>query len=197
MSSAGEYHRNAPGWKEGRWNTHYWESKAYTQELVSEAGFKHWTLIKPGFFMESFARPSFLYANWTESRFLTAIAPDTKLALVAVQDIGTAVTAAVAEPERLNRVSLELAGELLTMRQIAAVLSEIWDEPIEAPSFTPAEALAQDLMPEFVNSQERLNEVGSPATPEQARRLGLHTTDLKIWAKAHKPVNAALIPDAS
>lgn len=182
VSGAGEYARNAPGWKENRWDTHYWESKAYTEDLVRNAGFKYWTVIKPAFFMENFTRPSFLFANWTDDRFLTILKPDTVLALVAVKDIGQAAAAAINDPENFNQVNLELAGDRINMKAIAKVLSDAWDISIKAPSLSNKEAIAQGMMPVFIGGQEWLNEVGSPATPEQAHSLGLTTTDFKTWA---------------
>lgn len=182
VSGAGEYHRNAAGWKEGRWNEHYWESKAYTEELVRDADFKYWTVIKPAFFMENFIRPSFLFANWVDDRFFTVLAADTRLPLVAVQDIGTAVAAVISNPEKFNKIYLELAGDYLTMTEVAEVLSDALGTKIEPPSLSPTEAREQGLMAELVNSQEWMNEVGSPARPEHAHDMGLTTIDFKTWA---------------
>jgi uncharacterized protein YbjT (DUF2867 family) len=186
VSGAGEHHRSAPGWKEQTGHgVNYWESKAYTEELVRSAGFRSWTVIKPSFFMENFVRPSFLFANFVEDRLLTALAPTTPVALVAVQDIGAAAAAAIADPERFRRVDLELAGDRLTMSAIAEVLSEALGTTIEAPRLTAEEAIAQGLMPEIARSQERMNLVQSPARPAQAQGLGLRTTDFRTWALAH------------
>ncbi|WP_224365248.1 NmrA family NAD(P)-binding protein [Hyalangium versicolor] len=193
VSGTGDHHRSAPGWKEGRWkgwNERYWETKAATEELVRSAGFPFWTLLKPSFFMENFVRPSFLFANFVDDRLLTALAPDKKVACVTVQDVGTACAAAINAPEKFNKVELELAGELLTMREAAAILSEVWGKRIEAPDLSPTEAIAQGLMPEFVRGQEWMNEVGSPATPEQAQALGVPTTDFKTWARQKWPAPA-------
>lgn len=182
VSGAGEYHRNAAGWKEGRWNKHYWESKAYTEELVRAANFKYWTIIKPAFFMENFIRPSFLFANWVDDRFFTALAADTRLPLVAVQDIGTAGAAVITDPEKFNKMDVEFAGDYLTMTEIAEILSDVLGTKIEAPSLSPAQALEQGLMAELVNSQEWMNDVGSPARPEHAHTLELTTINFKTWA---------------
>lgn len=182
VSGAGEYHRNAAGWKEGRWDEHYWESKAFIDELVRTAGFRYWTVIKPAFFMENFIRPSFLFANWVEDRFFTALAADTWLPVVAVQDIGAAGAAIINDPEKFNTLDVELAGDYLSMTEVAQTLSDVLGTEIAAPSLTPAEALEQGLMAELVNSQEWVNEVGSPARPEHAHALGLTTTDFRSWA---------------
>lgn len=186
VSGAGNYARQAPGWQEQRWDTHYWESKAYTEDLVRHASFPYWTLLKPAFFMENFTRPSFLFANWVEDRLLTIIQPATLVSLVAVQDIGAAAAAAFRDPAKFNHVELELASDRLSMREIARVLAAAWHIPLEAPALTPDEAIAQGMMPVFVSGQQWLNEVGSPARPAQAQALGLPTTSFAAWAT--KPV---------
>ena len=178
VSGAGEFHRNAPGWKEGRWNRHFWESKAYTQELVRNAGFTYWTLIKPCYFMENFMRPSAIVANRLES----VIAPSTVMALVAVRDIAGAAAAALSDPTKFNKVELELASDLLTMPEIAAILSEVLGTEIEAHSLSLEEALDAGLPAAAVNSQQRYNEVDNSALPEYAHELGLTTTSFRTWA---------------
>ncbi len=183
VSGAGDFTRRAPGWAEGRWDTHYWESKAATEELVRNAGFVSWTLLKPAFFMENFLRPSFMFSP-AGDRLVTVLKPQTVLALIAVKDIGEAGAAALLAPEKFHRVELELAGERLTMTEIARVLGEAWHVSPEAPDLTPEQAVAQGMPPVFVRNYQMLDEVGSPATPEQARGLGLPLTDFRTWAHA-------------
>ncbi|MFY0583307.1 NmrA family NAD(P)-binding protein [Cystobacter fuscus] len=137
VSGAGDFHRNAPGWKEGRWDVAYWEDKAYTQELVRDAGFQYWTLLKPAFFMENFVRPSVMFAQSVGDRPATVIKPHTELALIAVKDIGEAGAAAILEPEKFHRVELEFAGERLTMKEIARILGEAWNVSPEARTSLP------------------------------------------------------------
>jgi hypothetical protein len=60
------------------------------------------------------------------------ILPSTELALVACDDIGVAVAGAIADPVRFDRVELELAGDRLTMRAIAHILSDVLGVSIEA-----------------------------------------------------------------
>jgi hypothetical protein len=83
---------------------------------------------------------------------------------------------------------------LLTTAEIAAILSGAWGRTIEAPVVSPAEAIALGMDVGVVNGQEWHNVVGMPATPDQARGLGLPLTDLKTWATAHKsaPADAAV-----
>jgi len=191
VSGAGEYHRAAPGWAEGRWNVEYWEAKEFTADLVRTAGFSHWTIVQPTFFMENFLRPSLFFVNWTESTLRMVLHADTVQPLVAVEDIGTAVAAIVAEVGRFDGMDIRLAGDYLSMRDVAATLSEAWGEEIPAPSMSVADVLGSPLpgLPEevtrgLINMQEWMNEVGDPARPRDCASLGIRTTTLAEWARA-------------
>ncbi|AOS63943.1 NmrA/HSCARG family protein [Actinoalloteichus hymeniacidonis] len=182
VSGAGEHHRTAPGWAEGRWNRHYWESKAVIDDLVREVGFPYWTVLKPAGFMENLLEWSPLFGDWKKTGFITAFAADTRLSFVAVQDIGAAAAAVFADPRRFHGLDVELAGDLLTMTEMAAVLAEVSGRQVDAPVLTSAEAIERGLDPMIVSHQEWLNEVGAPARPEHAHALGLTTTDFRTWA---------------
>ncbi|MEW1846617.1 NmrA family NAD(P)-binding protein, partial [Nonomuraea angiospora] len=97
VSGAGQ-HTEAPGWAEGRWASMepVLAAKAGAQDRVREAGFAHWTIIKPCFFMENFL-PSvaYLLPRGVEGGLATVLKPGTRLSLVAVEDIGAAAEAAI------------------------------------------------------------------------------------------------------
>jgi len=185
VAGAGEFARSAPGWDEGRWNTHYFESKAAIDEAVRTAGFASWTVLKPATFMENLLGWSFMFGNWAQDGFVTTFAPDTKLSWVAVDDIGTAAAAAFGDPARWHGVDLDLAGERLTMTEVAATLTEVLGRPVPAPVLTAEEAVARGLPEMMVPMQEWTEVVGSPARPEQAHAYGLTTTDFRTWAASH------------
>lgn len=194
VSGAGDYHRNAPGWKEGRWSTppspgatpisEYWEAKATVVELIKAAGFPRWTIIYPSTFMEMFVRPSFYYEDSTGDRMRAALTPEVMVSLVAVKDIGRAVAAAVADPERFANVDLELAGAYVSMEELAATLGAAWDAPITPPNLTAEQALEAGLVPPLVNAGEWIRIVGAPARPEHAAAYGIPTTSLQEWAES-------------
>ncbi|WP_086709008.1 NmrA family NAD(P)-binding protein, partial [Streptomyces antimycoticus] len=169
VSGAGQHH-TAPGWAEGRWAAleHYYATKTGLQDRVREAGFRHWTLLKPAFFMENFLS---LLPNGPEGGLATVLQPGTELSLIAVADIGTAAAAAFADPERFHEVELELAGECMTMTRVAEVLSDVVGTEVTAPSMTAEEALAAG-MPEWGAGHVWLNEARQPARPAFARALG-------------------------
>jgi uncharacterized protein YbjT (DUF2867 family) len=186
VSGAGR-HTEAPGWAEGRWASMEptLGAKSAIQDRVREAGFPHWTLLKPGFFMENFL-PSmaFLFPRGIEGGLVSVLNPKTRLSLAAVDDIGRAAAAAIAAPERFDGVELELASDYLSMAEIAEVLSRVLGTRLSAPDMTEAQALAAG-MPPMGASHEWLNVAGQPARPEYARDLGIPLTGFEEWAQKH------------
>ncbi|WP_131738975.1 NmrA family NAD(P)-binding protein [Actinomadura roseirufa] len=191
VSGAGR-HTEAPGWAEGHWTAMEptLGAKSAIQDRVREAGFPYWTLLKPAFFMENFL-PSmaFLFPRGIEGGLVSVLKPETRLSLIAVDDIGRAAAAAIAAPERFHEVELELASDHLSMTEIAGVLSRAWGRSLAAPDMTEEEALAAG-MPPMGASHEWLNVVGQPARPQYARDLGIPLTDFEEWARERASVAA-------
>jgi uncharacterized protein YbjT (DUF2867 family) len=185
VTGAGQ-HTATPGWVEGRWSVEpSFTAKAAVQDQVRAAGFPRWTLIKPGFFMDNFLpSTSFLFPRGIEGGLVSVLKPDTRLSLVAVDDIGAAAAAAVAEPERFHGVELELASEHLSMAEIAEVLSRALGRRVSAPDMTEEEALAAG-MPAMGASHEWLNVAGQPGRPQYATDLGIPLTGFDAWAREH------------
>lgn len=176
-------HTETPGWAEGRWAAMagYFDTKQAILEKVRGAGFARWTVIKPAFFMDNLPQ---LAPHGPEGGLATVLLPDTTLALVATEDIGAAAAHAVQEPDRFHEVELELAGELLTMEEVARTLSTAWGVPVEAPTMSLDEALAAG-MPAWGAGHVWSNAVTQPARPELARELGIRVTTLATWAREH------------
>jgi uncharacterized protein YbjT (DUF2867 family) len=191
VSGAGQ-HIEAPGWAEGRWTAMEptLGAKSAIQDRVREAGFPHWTLLKPGFFMENFfPSMAFLFPRGVEGGLVSVIKPETRLSLAAVDDIGRAAAAAIAAPERFDGIELELASDYLSMTEIAEVLSRVLGTRLSAPDLTEEEALAAGL-PEMGTTHEWLNVVGQPGRPHFAKDLGLPLTSFDAWAQEHMRLTA-------
>lgn len=186
VSGAGQ-HTEVPGWSEERWPelARTFGAKAAIQDRLRSAGFAHWTLLKPGTFMENF-HPSipFMYPRGLAGGLVSVVKPDTRVSLIAVEDIGRAAAAAITAPERFHAVELELAGDHLSMREIAEVLSRVLDTPLSAPDMTEQQALDAG-MPPIAATHEWLNVAGQPARPQYARDLGLPVTSFDTWAHEH------------
>lgn len=189
VSGAGQ-HTETPGWAPGRWTVEATlTAKTAIQDHLRAAGFPRWTLLKPGTFMENFL-PSmrYLFPRGIEGGLVSILHPGTRLALIAVDDIGRAAAAAIADPERFDRVELELAGDILSMTEIAEVLSRVLGTHLPAPDMTTEEALAAGMPPMGV-SHEWMNAAELPARPAYARDLGIPVTGFAEWAREHLPAD--------
>ncbi|MEV0353313.1 NmrA/HSCARG family protein [Nonomuraea sp. NPDC050680] len=171
---------------EERWGVHmghYWRSKAAAEQAMREAAIRYTTILRPSTFMENFIYPSFYFPEGKPDYLLVAIDPEVPQPFVALNDIGAAAAAAFADPERFNGVELELAGDLLTFRQAATILSGVLGKPITLPT-DPSEAQAAGLRNEFVLSQRYVSLHPAPARPEFAQALTIPTTTFTDWAHA-------------
>lgn len=190
VAGAGQ-HTETPGWAEGGWAATmgpYFDTKSAIGDRVRDAGFEHWTVLKPGTFMDNFL-PSlqFMFPRGIEGGLVSVMNPDTRLALIASDDIGRAAAAAFASPRRFDRVELDLAADRLSMSEIAEVLSRVVGTHLPAPEMTQQQAVAAG-MPAMAAGHEWLNVAGQPGNPQDAAALGIPLTSFEQWAREHMPV---------
>jgi len=140
--------------------------------------------------MENFL-PSmaFLFPRGIKGGLVSVLNPGTHLSLIAVDDIGKAAAAAIAAPERFDGIELELAGDYLSMTDIAETLSRALDMPLTAPNMTEEEALTVG-MPAMGATHEWLNVAAQPGRPQYARDLGIPLTSFEVWAQKHMRAKA-------
>lgn len=139
--------------------------------------------------MEMYLRPSVYFEGFTSNQLMAVANPNTIVSLIAVDDIGRAAAAAIAEPERFNEVELLLAGDNLTHPQIAEVLSSAWNEEILPPQLpmSPQEALDRGMVAPIVQATQWVRDVGQPGTPDLLREVGIEPLTFEEWARASVP----------
>ncbi|NVJ19668.1 NmrA family NAD(P)-binding protein [Myxococcus sp. AM011] len=179
-------HRDTEGWAEGRWKSHevYWENKLATCELVRGAGFRHWTLLLPSTFMDHAMLDP---AGFVDQRLLvTVIKEDRPIPLIAPEDIGKAAAAAIQQPSRFHGVTLQLAGDLLTLPRIAEILSRVDGKEYTVQSGTVEEAIAAGLHPGVAHGVTYMNVAPVLARPELARAYGLAPMSFETWVRQRR-----------
>ncbi|RYZ43878.1 MAG: NAD-dependent epimerase/dehydratase family protein [Myxococcaceae bacterium] len=179
-------HRDVEGWAEGRWKSHeqYWENKFATCELVRNAGFKHWTVILPATFMDHDMLDP---AGFVDGRrLITVVKADRPLAWIAPEDVGRAAAAAIINPATFNGVTLELAGDVLTLPQVAEILSRIDGKEYGVQSGTVEEAVAAGLHPGVAQGMTYMNVAPLLARPEIASAYGLSLMGFEAWARQRR-----------
>jgi len=99
-----------------------WEIERRTAELGIPA-----TILRPVFFMDNFRWQA---SGIMDGRLVQGVKPDTRLQLIAVDDIGGIAAMAFSVPDEWIGKAVELAGDELTMVEVAAVLSEKLGRPV-------------------------------------------------------------------
>jgi uncharacterized protein YbjT (DUF2867 family) len=180
-------HTQFPRWGENYWWQKYWTDKWEVEEAVRNAGFQHWTVLKPAFMADNFALPKskHMFPTLQQGEILTALQPATRMQLIAADDVGVFARAAIADPSRFDRQNLDLAAESLTMDEVAATLTRVLDKPVHARSVSPEQALASGIFPGWVRSQEWTNVAGYRADIAALASLGVPLTPFATWVRRH------------
>lgn len=188
-------HAGFPRWGAGYWNEKYWTDKWAVEHAVVSAGFPCWTVLRPAFIMENFLPPkvSHMFPGLPRGELVTALHAETRMQLIAGDDIGAFACAAFNSPATFSGKTIELAVEGLTMAQIATILSRVLGKTITAASVPPEHALKRGLMPGWVRTQEFRNEVGYHVDIDALKPWGIALTPFESWARKHRSDFLALL----
>ncbi len=103
-----------------------WQIEQYIRALKIPA-----TILRPVFFMENFTRLPDFAESIKNGRLVWALKPTTRLQLIALQDIGAFAALAFEQPQMMIGRELEIAGDQLTMPEVAAAFSRKQGHPVE------------------------------------------------------------------
>ncbi|MDX1617020.1 MAG: NmrA family NAD(P)-binding protein, partial [Candidatus Promineifilaceae bacterium] len=134
------------------------------------------TVIYPVFFMENF--------NWNRQEIAgghltVALKPETRLQVVAVDDIGAFVALVFSHPDEYIGQGFELAGDELTMPQAASIFSQITGHPVDFAE-QPLEQLAS-FSPEMAEMMQEFNLKPNQADIGDLRQRHPGLMTLKQW----------------
>jgi uncharacterized protein YbjT (DUF2867 family) len=158
----------------------HFDNKWRIEETVRGLRFPSHVILRPVFFMENLLAPFSLQG----STLAWAIGPDTKLQMIAVEDIGWFGARAFTDAAALNRREIDIAGDERTMTEAAEILTEALGRPI-AFARTPIEQVRQ-YSPEIALMLQWFDRVGySVDIAGLERESGRALTKLPNWARRH------------
>lgn len=156
----------------------HFENKWHVEETVRGLQFPSHVILRPVFFMENLPSPWFLHGD----KLITAMNPDTKLQMIAVEDIGRFGAQAFTRAEELNGRAIDLAGDAATMPQAAEVLGEAFGRQIEFVRI-PIDEVRKNSE-DFALMLEWFDRVGYSANiPALEREFGFRPLTLRQWAR--------------
>lgn len=105
----------------------HFDNKWRVEETVRALDFPSYVILRPVFFMENLPSPWFLNGD----KIVTALKPETKLQMVAVDDIGRVGAKAFTDVTKLKGREIELAGDSVTMPEATAVVGKALGKQLE------------------------------------------------------------------
>jgi uncharacterized protein YbjT (DUF2867 family) len=171
-SSVGSAHR--------RTGIPHFENKWRIEETVRGLGFPSHVILRPVFFMENLLQPYSLQGD----TLAWGLRPETRLQMIAVDDIGFFGARAFIDAAALNRRELDLAGDARTMPEAAAILSEGLGRPIQFAQVPIAQV--RQYSEDTALMLEWFDRIGYNADIAGLQReFNRPLTTLADWARAH------------
>jgi uncharacterized protein YbjT (DUF2867 family) len=157
------------------------ENKFRGEETIKQLKLPSHVILRPVFFMENLPSPWFLNGD----KLTTALKPETKLQMVAVDDIGKFSAAAFVEADKFKGAEIEYAGDAVTMAEAAAAVSELTGKTVTYQQI-PIAAVRQNSE-DFALMLEWFDAVGYSADiPSLESRWGIRPLTLKQWVRTQK-----------
>ena len=89
----------------------HFENKFRVEQTIKQLGFPSHVILRPVFFMENLPSAWFLNGD----KLTTALKPETKLQMVAVDDVGKFSAKAFTDADKLKGAEIDYAGDAVTM----------------------------------------------------------------------------------
>lgn len=187
----------------------YWIAKSTVIDFVKASHIRHWTILKPAYMMDCFIPPKVIgmYPQMKDGKLVSARLPETKLTMMNCDDLGAIIADACREFDKYDHKEIPLAGDSLTMGEIAATISQVTGKKIEALSKTRDEMLADkelegmlqnmfggneemstngSLLADCIDTHEWDNSDGYTADIDYANSFGIKIATFREWCERHK-----------
>jgi uncharacterized protein YbjT (DUF2867 family) len=158
----------------------HFDNKYWVEETVRGLGFPSYVILRPVFFMENLSSPWFK-PGIDDGVVAIAAQPDTRIQMVAVQDIGEYGKLAFEQHEELNRQAIDFAGDEMTPVEMAAALSEVTGREIN--HFQVPIEQVREFSEDFAIMLEWFDAVGYSADIQGNQdRFGIVASGFGDWA---------------
>ena len=171
-----------------KWNKKYWLDKQFGEDVVRTTGFNYWTILRPVFFMDNFIAPKvvYMFPDLTNAQIITAWDANAKLQLIAVDDTGAFAAAAFNNPGKFNKQVIDLAGDQLTIGEIATSITNVTGRNIHIDYVSEEEAVQKGMHPGFANAQIWNNEIGYNVDIQSLITYGLPLTSFRQYLEKNR-----------
>ncbi|KAK4149578.1 hypothetical protein C8A00DRAFT_18750 [Chaetomidium leptoderma] len=164
-----------------------YQAKAEIEKEVQAAGFPHWTIPRPGFFMSNFLVPNvhMLYPGATETGLFTmAFRPHTELPMIDPEDIGAFVVAAFQNPDKFHGQAVNLISQMVAVETAMETMRRATGRNIRAQYLTDAEIAEATATNPLLAIQEVLRDAKGAAALDET--WGIETGTFEGYVEREK-----------
>lgn len=159
----------------------HFDNKWRIEETVRSLGFPSHIILRPVFFMENFLSPWFKPALM-EGKLKMALKPETRLQMIAVDDIGRFGLLAFEEHERLKGAEIDIAGDELAMPRAAEIIGHAMGREIRFEQERIEKI--REWSDDYAIMLEWFDRVGYDVDiPGLERTYGIKVTRFDVWAR--------------
>ncbi len=156
------------------------ESKGAIERHIRSTGL-HYTVIRPVSFMENFNRNR----DAILSGRLSGVLDPTKVQqYVSVRDIAAFAIAALEDPARFDEHSIDLAGDQLTMPELASTFARVLGRDVSYSHIPPGDARSSIPPPMLVMNEFFEREGYGVDIPALRTRWGIPLTSMEDWIRS-------------
>ena len=167
----------------------HFDNKARVEEKVRGLGFPSSVIIRPVFFMENWISPWFK-PGLDEGKLFIALKPETRLQMIAVEDIGRFGRIAFERDKELNGRAIDIAGDQRTVPETAEILGRALGRAVTFVPVPIAEVRKQSE--DYAIMLEWFDRVGYDVDiPGLIREYGIRPLTLGEWADKRLKLRAA------
>ncbi|KAL4795168.1 hypothetical protein BDV19DRAFT_363742 [Aspergillus venezuelensis] len=161
-------------------------SKKAIEDAVRSAGFKHYTILRPGNFMTNYLAPYIypMYPGLAEKgEYSTASLRDTIIPMVDPFDIGALGAAAFSDPQRFHAKEIALASQLMTLDEVLRCLSRFTGRKLKARYMSEEEIDAQKGSSPFLSGQLMMRNMADGVDMNEVKSWGIPLTGFERFLK--------------
>lgn len=175
-----------PRWDKSPILSQMWDNKYQVEEYIRNGGFQYWTILHPSWFMENLAEPlaNIMAPELKYGKLFGVLHPDTPLKLNCGEDTARFARAGFENPEQFQAKDIHIAGEELSMVQIAAKISNVLGRTVSYEAVTTEEGIKRGLLEGTVQSHHWMNDVpGWGFDLNETKSYGIPLKSFEQWLK--------------
>jgi uncharacterized protein YbjT (DUF2867 family) len=168
----------------------YWEAKYRTEKDLQEAGFDHWTIIRPAMFMSNFNGriANYIWPHLQKEHALVYPSTNTEglFALVDPLDIGKFCATPFWDTKTFGEQIIDLSTEDITLTNLAEIITKATGIPIKAESITREEAKTRGIPERATQWEDWRASTGYTVDAERLKTFPIKLSSTEAYFERNK-----------